>query len=537
MFCGNKEKRIIIFKKISTFLILLSLTFLNLNLTKEQNFYFYLKGTNNVIEFFQNMDCIWEWSQASSIFFLIVNVVVWVVLSYREIYIEGYNVKKFFYVTISFYLVICILTLRASHLVLIRGWDWLGITSIFLIIFYPNKTSIINSRLTIYYNRLGDLLLIVALIILISMGQLIWISLNYNLWVAIIFTACLITKRAQFPISSWLPAAMRAPTPISAIVHSSTLVTAGIYLITKILNLVSLSGLSESIVGIFSIRFILGGLIAIKEYDLKKMVAFSTIRQIRIILLIITKFNILLGIVHIVIHAIFKTRIFCWIGIVFLSNVDNQDWQKMKIGGCSKIKSIIILIRLLRIVGLHYSSRFYTKHELIEILINKSGKTFLLIFLIGATLTIFYSLKIISSTKSSNSEINVIKISRVIRVQIYSLIFLSFIFVFYLPIIFRSYEVITRIDRFLVILVLTTALIIYDKKLNKNLVTIKIIGFINWIILRKWKNLLNNLSLKILSSSDIKTINTNYLFLKINKTNGKINRGYWVLLLFIILII
>lgn len=142
--------------------------------------------------------------------------------------------------------------------------------------FYPNNTTLYNSILTIFFNRIGDVLLILALRVSISMYTIDTTLINEGLLFFILLTICSFTKRAQFPLSSWLPAAISAPTPISAMVHSSTLVTAGVFVVITFYHCFNLYGLTKFILMSRSLTFLLGGFIANIEKDLKKIVAFST---------------------------------------------------------------------------------------------------------------------------------------------------------------------------------------------------------------------------------------------------------------------
>lgn len=140
-----------------------------------------------------------------------------------------------------FFISIFILIRRRRVINLVLGWDGLGVRSLLLIVFYPNKTSYYNSILTFFYNRLGDILLIFILGFIIfdpCFILFLWIENNFFLIILLLF--CSFTKRAQFPLSSWLPAAISAPTPISAMVHSSTLVTAGLFIVCKSFYIINL---------------------------------------------------------------------------------------------------------------------------------------------------------------------------------------------------------------------------------------------------------------------------------------------------------
>ena len=169
-------------------------------------------------------------------FFFIVFIVTSIVVLYRQVYMDHYNNKKFFFLTIAFFISIVILAGRSSGITFVLGWDGLGLSSLFLIMFYPGKIPLYNSFITFFFNRLGDCILILILAFFFYHLSTFFFFLCSPSFEVIIFflLCCAFTKSAQFPLSSWLPAAMSAPTPISAIVHSSTLVTAGIYLIFNI---------------------------------------------------------------------------------------------------------------------------------------------------------------------------------------------------------------------------------------------------------------------------------------------------------------
>merc|ERR1712141_217040 len=173
---------------------------------------------------------------------------------------------------------------------------------------------------------------------------------------SLIFAA--ITKRAQIPFSSWLPAAIAAPTPVSALVHSSTLVTAGVYLLIR-MNLI------------------------IIEIDMKKIIALSTLRQLGIMMLILGMGNPILSFFHLLSHAFFKAILFICAGIVIHNIKDYQDIRKMGIGYSNINFCVsIILIANISLCGLPFLSGFYSKDLIIEILIIKGKNFFFFIFII-----------------------------------------------------------------------------------------------------------------------------------------------------------
>lgn len=364
---------------------------------------------------------------STKIFIFIVFFVTSIVLLYRSLYIEHYNNKKFLILTVIFFLSILILRRSSSIIILARGWEGLGISSIFLVIFYPNKTAIFNSFLTIFFNRIGDviIIIIIGLFILFSLQNIDFRNLNKI--TCILFFACGMTKRAQFPLSSWLPAAMSAPTPISAIVHSSTLVTAGIYLTSKILNILENQELKYKIFYVSIISFILGGIMAIIEKDFKKIIAFSTISQIRIIFIILRIRTLQIAFSHIFFHALFKTIIFCGAGIIFLNIIREQSFKIINQTSFRFFYSFVIWLRIFIITGLIFSSSFYRKDLTIEIILRSNIFFKTTILIIGRIITLIYCRKIINMI----TNIKNYKISKIIQKKnsILLIIFLTLIII------------------------------------------------------------------------------------------------------------
>lgn len=145
-------------------------------------------------------------------------------------YIRGYRVRNFVFLYVRFIVRIIWLILNNNFYWMIFGWDGLGVVSFLLIVFYINRESINNGLFTLFQNRIGDLFFVIFILGVIDLS--IWrrIMLKWGI-VFLILGACV--KRAQFPFNSWLLAAIRAPTPISSLVHSSTLVVAGVYILLQ----------------------------------------------------------------------------------------------------------------------------------------------------------------------------------------------------------------------------------------------------------------------------------------------------------------
>merc|ERR1712012_379555 len=206
------------------------------------------------------------------------------------------------------------------------------------------------------------------------------INLSSVLIFLIIISAC--TKRAQIPFSAWLPAAIAAPTPVSAQVHSSTLVTAGVYLLIRI-NMIIIN---------INISYIL----IIIEIDMKKIIALSTLSQLGVIIIILGSGNPILSFFHLISHAFFKAILFICAGLIIHNIKDYQDIRKMGFRLINLNFSIsIMMVANIRLCGLPFLRGFYSKDLIIEIMFIGS-KNFLVIFLLilGTGLTVIYSCRL-----------------------------------------------------------------------------------------------------------------------------------------------
>jgi len=213
-----------------------------------------------------------------------------------------------------FVLSMLVLVLAADLLTLLVAWDLLGFTSLFLIFFFRSRSSVGGGLLTGLSNRLGD----VFFMILVGTCGLSG-GLGRFMCCSLVFLVSF-TKSAQLPFSAWLPAAMLAPTPVSALVHSSTLVTAGVYLLYRFSH-----GCSSFLVlrGIVTLLF--AGFSASLESDLKKIVALSTLSHLGLIVFRLGLGFRRLAFLHLNIHASFKALLFMCAGSVIHSSFGSQE--------------------------------------------------------------------------------------------------------------------------------------------------------------------------------------------------------------------
>lgn len=266
------------------------------------------------------------------------------------------------------------------------GWDGLGVTSFLLVIYFKNRKSLGSGALTAVTNRVGDCFLLACIAALFN-----------GLEVSHLATMCLlltsITKRAQFPFSAWLPAAIAAPTPVSALVHSSTLVTAGIYLLIRFNTLGT-----EWMLVVGSITMIMAGLCACAEIDLKKVVALSTLSQLGVIVVALAIKIKDLCFFHLITHAIFKALLFMSVGMGIHSVYGSQDFRSFSgFGSVSPLPSLYLSIANISLAGLPFLSGFYSKDAILESFYNIDTRfVFILAFLVGVGLTTSYRIKIMS---------------------------------------------------------------------------------------------------------------------------------------------
>ena len=336
---------------------------------------------------------------------LFISVILFIsgnVLIFSKSYIKGDpNISRFTHLTLLFVLRINILVLFPHLIILLLGWDGLGITSFLLIIYYQNPKSLAAGIFTALTNRIGDVLILISIAWLLHNGN--WIIINVwtneiSSFIIISLTIAGITKRAQIPFSSWLPAAIEAPTPVSALVHSSTLVTGGIFLLIRFfpfLNQLHLFNLFLIIMA--SLTILIAGLSAINEIDIKKVIALSTLSQLGLIIISLALGVPTLTLFHLLTHALFKALLFITAGRIILYASHNQDLRLIGLSSPSiPITSASILIANIALFGAPFLAGFYSKDLILEeILFNQSNSLIYIIAFFATGLTAGYSLRII----------------------------------------------------------------------------------------------------------------------------------------------
>lgn len=227
---------------------------------------------------------------------------------------------------------------------------------------------------TILINRVGDALLLISIALMFSSSVVgtsfsAYRVLNAN-YVLVILVLGLITKSALFPFSPWLPAAMSAPTPISSLVHSSTLVTAGLYLMIRYSSALYCSPFFiELIIVVRIFTTLYAGLNSLVERDLKKLIALSTLRHLGFIGLAVASGLEFLAVFHLFTHALFKSLVFISIGEVIGTQSHYQDIRFLSAGvSLTPVSSSYIFVSSLRLFGLPFVRGFYSKDIILEFL-------------------------------------------------------------------------------------------------------------------------------------------------------------------------
>lgn len=314
------------------------------------------------------------------------------------------------------------LVFAADLLRLFVAWDLLGFTSFFLVVYFRSRSSLAGGLLTGLTNRLGDVfLLIIFGLTAYGVSRVLGFSFILLLWVSF-------TKSAQIPFSSWLPAAMLAPTPISALVHSSTLVTAGVYLLYRF-GPISHSLLSA--IGIFTT--LIAGMAAISECDIKKIIALSTLSHLGLIITSLGLYSRSLTFTHLNIHAAFKALLFLAVGTAIHTDYGSQESRsKLSLTCCSSTVLIVLVIALSSNIGLVYTSGFASKEDILgSVLSTGTGLSVAILFYFGIALTLTYSIRLLTCLIGTNTRSTLfcprVSVPIVVKLPLYLLSFLTVI--------------------------------------------------------------------------------------------------------------
>ena len=330
-----------------------------------------------------------------------------------HIYAVGYMAhdegrRRFFGYFNFFIAVMLLLVLANSYLAMYVGWEGVGLASYLLIAFYYNRdTAATAGNKAFFANRVGDVGLSIAIMIMFvylgstSFADVLYGNAHLTKGVAaaigfmLLLGAC--GKSGQFPLQTWLPDAMEGPTPVSALIHAATMVTAGVYLIARSAPIFDVSQAARTaVVVVGAVTLLYGCICGCGQDDLKRVLAYSTVSQIGYMFLAVGLGPgvYAIGIIHLVGHGFFKAALFLSAGSVMHAMNDRIDMRRF--GGLARVMPItygVFLCGFLAIIGFPLATGFWTKDKIIEAALDKGGTSgwiLGLVALAGAGLTAFY---------------------------------------------------------------------------------------------------------------------------------------------------
>lgn len=346
----------------------------------------------------------------SALFLLIITGVGFLIHLYSTGYMHddpGYT--KYFSFLNFFVFSMLLLVLGANYIIMFIGWEGVGLASYLLIGFWFKNREFTNAgKKAFVMNRIGDLGFLVGIFLTIyhfgtASYQELFAQLSSGTSVstgtmnaiAICFFIGAIGKSAQIPLYTWLPDAMAGPTPVSALIHAATMVTAGIYMIARSHALYDLAPAAQNLVAIIGLATALfAASIALRQYDIKKVLAYSTVSQLGYMFLALGVGSYVGGVFHVMTHAFFKALLFLCAGSVIHGMGGEQDLRKM--GGLGKhmrITQITFLIGCLAISGIPGFSGFFSKDEILAAAYARNP-VFYYLGLAGALMTAFYMFRL-----------------------------------------------------------------------------------------------------------------------------------------------
>jgi NADH-ubiquinone oxidoreductase chain 5 len=335
------------------------------------------------------------------IFSGIVLIISGCVFYYIVGYIEGDKTIVRFGLLVMLFIVSMLFVIFCPRFIrILLGWDGLGLVSYCLVIYYGNFRSYNAGIITGIRNRIGDVGLLLAVGLLFRYGGWNFYLMDrfgdYFTWICLCVVLAGFTRRAQIPFSAWLPAAMAAPTPVSALVHSSTLVTAGVYLLVRFYSVIR--GVWWLVLFVLyggALTIFIAGLRASFESDVKKIIALSTLRQLGVIIVAVGVGLVYLAFFHLVCHAVFRALLFLGGGRVIHRFGGRQDVRFM--GGVIMglpVRCVRLNVANFSLCGLPFITGFYSRDLILECF-GLFRFNFLCLFAVffGTIFTVIYSVR------------------------------------------------------------------------------------------------------------------------------------------------
>nr|ARX96608.1 NADH dehydrogenase subunit 5 [Xylocopa appendiculata] len=382
------------------------------------------------------------------LFMMLVSLISSLIMLYSMKYmnLNENDLKRFYYLLMLFIFSMYFMILSPNMLTIILGWDGLGLISFCLIVYYQNFKAMSAGLLTMILNRIGDASLLMIMGLMCMNGS--WNLMLYNMDNLLLMMMILVsfTKSAQMPFSLWLPAAMMAPTPVSSLVHSSTLVTAGIYVMIRYSNLMS-DEIKMKLMLISSFTMLMSGLYANYEIDFKKIIALSTLSQLGFMMSILFLGYKDLAFFHLYIHAMFKSLMFMCAGSYIHYNYSIQDVRDYSgMMSIYPIKGLIFIFTSLSLTGFPFLLGFFSKDLIMEEFFNnKLMMLNMMNLLLGTIFTVSYSTRLyllLMYNKSVKFKYNMIMEDKMMNLVMFKLMMISLIYgKYYFMLLYSLYNI------------------------------------------------------------------------------------------------
>ena len=363
--------------------------------------------------------------QLSGLYLLVITGVGFLIHIYSLGYMKGEaGYYRFFAYLNLFVFFMLILVLGDGFLLMFVGWEGVGLCSYLLIGYYFEKDSAAAAaKKAFLFNRVGDFgVLSAVLLIFLTFGSIEFNEVNAEAAARLEHGGILVTiitlllflgatgKSAQIPLFVWLPDAMEGPTPVSALIHAATMVTAGLYMVARLSHLFVLAPLTMNIIAVIgALTALLAASIAITQTDIKRVLAYSTVSQLGYMFLAMGVGAFTTGVFHVMTHAFFKALLFLGSGSVILAVHHEQDMRKM---GALKnklpITYITMLLGTMAISGIPFFSGFFSKDEILWYAFSSpfGSAWFWGIGFLTAGLTAFYMFRMIYLTFHGESRVD-----------------------------------------------------------------------------------------------------------------------------------
>jgi NADH-quinone oxidoreductase subunit L len=341
---------------------------------------------------------------------LIVSGVGSLIVAYSVGYMHGEAEERRYFAYIALFVFSMLMLVQAGNLlILLVGWGFVGLSSYLLIGFHQERPSAIAAaKKAFIMNAIGDAAMALALFLLIEhtgsvdFGALSAIGASSDTVVYLVALGLLggaVAKSAQVPLHTWLPDAMEGPTPVSALIHAATMVTAGVYLVARTHVVFELAPKALDLVAILgTVTLVMAGLIALVQTDIKRVIAYSTMSQIGYMFLGVGVGAYSNGMFHLMTHAFFKALLFLAAGIVIHALTGEQDMRRM--GGLRKLSPITywcFLAGALSLVGIPPFAGFFSKDSILASALARGtfGAILWVFAVVGTFLTGVYAFRML----------------------------------------------------------------------------------------------------------------------------------------------